>query len=346
IASPHALDLKVTTRHLNVAAMRSFGLAAMPVIGQTPKGVWKGWARYREGTWTSESQLEGASLQLEGIAEPLQIDSAAVHLTATRVRADRIAGSAGDTAFTASYEDRPNSQQPAKFTLSIADADAAALERLLSPTLARTGPGFLARTLRLRSRPPAPAWLKSRHAEGTLSIDSIAAGDWKARSFKARMLWNGTDVRLTDITSQLDTAAFAGNLDLDLAAPSPKYHLAGALNGVAYHGGSLDLTGIVDAEGSGLQLFETARAEGTVKGRAVAFSPEADFRTVTAGFLLQAPGAAPRWRLTNVEVTQAGATLQGSGATQEDGRLLLELSQGERQVRYTGTLFVARAATK
>ncbi|MEO8097985.1 MAG: AsmA family protein [Acidobacteriota bacterium] len=344
LASPHALDLKVTTRRLNVAAMRSFGLAAMPVLGQTPKGVWKGWARYVEGMWTSESQLEGASLQLDGLAEPLKIDSATVHLTATRIRADRIAGSLGATSFTAAYEARPNSTQPAKFALTINEADAAELERLLAPTLSRAEPGFLARTLRLRAAAPAPAWLKARRAEGTVAIDSVAAGEWRARGLKAKLSWNGTALQLTDVSAQLDAAAFAGTVGLDLAAPAPKYHLEGTLNGVAYHGGALDLTGWVDAEGSGVQLFETARAEGTVKGRTVAFAPEADFRTLTAAFQLQAPGATPRWKLSNVEVTQAGATLQGSGASQEDGRLLLELTQGERQVRYTGTLFVARAA--
>jgi len=88
-----------------------------------------------------------------------------------------------------------------------------------------------------------------------------------------------------------------------------------------------------------VQLLETAHAEGTAKGRAVAFAPEADFRTLTAAFQLQPYGTNPRWKLSNVEVTQAGVTLLGSGASQEDGRLLLDLAQGDSKVRYAGTVF-------
>jgi len=120
-----------------------------------------------------------------------------------------------------------------------------------------------------------------------------------------------------------------------LATPATKYHLAGTLTGVAYQGGSLDLTGSVDAEGSGPQMLQTARAEGTAKGRAIAFSPEADFRTVSAGFQMQPLGTAPRWKLSNVETPQG----LGSGVTQEDGQLVITLGAAH----YTGPLFTTRA---
>ena len=44
------LDLKITTRGLSVPDMRSFGVAAIPLLEQTPQGKWKGWARYE---WAS-----------------------------------------------------------------------------------------------------------------------------------------------------------------------------------------------------------------------------------------------------------------------------------------------------
>ena len=52
----------------------------------------------------------------------------------------------------------------------------------------------------------------------------------------------------------------------------------------------MDFDGTADAEGSGLQLLATARAEGTFKGRSVSFAPDADFRTATGRFELKERG--------------------------------------------------------
>ncbi len=331
LASPHALDLRITTRGLAVNTLRSFGLPNIPVIGESPQGTWSGWARYQDEKWTSESQLRDAKVVLTGFAVPLELTSANVSLSPNRVAVNRIVGKLGETAFSGSYEARGT--QPARFTLAIPEANATELDRVLSPTLARAGPGFIDRTLRRTTA--IPEWLKTRHAEGTITIDSVTAGDWRARDLKARMQWDGATVHLTNITAQLDPATFAGTLDLDLTTPASKYHLAGAINGIPYRGGALDLTGTVDAQGSGTQLFETARAEGTAKGCSIAFAPDADFRTLSAAFQMQPLGTAPRWKVANVETPQG----QGSGVTQEDGQLVLTLGQS----RYTGLLFPPRA---
>ena len=244
----------------------------------------------------------------------------------------KIAGRIAETPFSASFEKKGT--QPAKFSLELDEADAEEMQRILTPTLAREGPGFLARTLRLRGAPPVPAWLKARKAEGTISIASATAGEWKGREVKARVQWDGTAAHFTNITAQLDSGAATGTMDVDLATPVAKYHLEGSVNSVAYHGGSLDLTGTVDAEGIGDALLSSAHAEGTVRGRNIAFAQDADFRTFSAAFTMQPLGTAPRWKLTNVEAN----ALQGTGATLEDGRLQLDLGSA----RYTGTLFAPK----
>ena len=330
LASPHALDLRISTRGLSVTTLRSFGLPNIPLIGESPQGTWSGWARYQNEKWTSESQLRDAKLTLDGFSAPLELASANVSLAANRVSVSRIVGRLGETGFTGSYEARGT--QPSRFTLVVAETNATELDRVLTPTLARAGPGFIDRTL--RRTVTIPEWLKSRRAEGTITIESVTAADWHARELKARLQWNGATIHLTNITTQIDPATFAGTLDLGLTTAATKYHLAGAINGIAYRGGVLDLTGTVDAEGSGTQLFETARAEGTAKGRNIAFAPEADFRTLSAAFQMHPLGTAPRWKLSNVETPQG----QGSGTTQEDGQLVLTLGQSH----YTGALFAPR----
>ena len=62
---------------------------------------------------------------------------------------------------------------------------------------------------------------------------------------------------------------------------------------------------------------------------------------MTARFEMQGGGPASRWKLSNVEANQSGESLAGTGASQADGRLVLELTSRGRPMRYTGTLFTA-----
>ena len=95
-------------------------------------------------------------------------------------------------------------------------------------------------------------------------------------------------------------------------------------------------------KGEGADLLDSAHAEGTLRGRSILFAPDAEFRSVTARFEMQGGGAASRWKLSNVEVNQSGESLAGTGASQADGRMVLDLISRGRPLRYTGTLFTSR----
>src|SRR5262249_24333708 len=57
LTEPRALDVKVTTRGLNVADTRSFALVTIPVLEHISQGSWRGWTRYSEGEWSGEFEL-------------------------------------------------------------------------------------------------------------------------------------------------------------------------------------------------------------------------------------------------------------------------------------------------
>jgi hypothetical protein len=349
---PRSLDLKITTRGLSVASMRSFGLEAIPLLEQTPQGTWRGWARYQGGDWSGESELQNARIALDGLAEPLLIKSAAVSLSGKRVAVNRLQAKAGAIAITGSYRWEPgpelsdnepsNKVRPDKLDLKIDEADIMELARLFAPALLRDR-GFLARTLRLGANAPIPAWLKALRTEGAVSIGSLTAGDVRLRGITAQVKWNGPSVLLTELSGSSELAEFTGDLGIDLSTGTPRYHFNGKVVDIAYKGGELDLEGILDAEGEGSDLFESARAEGTLRGRAILFAPDTEFRAVTARFEMQGGGAASRWKLSNVEVNQSGESLAGTGASQSDGRLVLELVSRGKPLRYTGTLFTLAA---
>jgi len=275
---------------------------------------------------------------VDGLAEPLLIRSASVSLNGKRVAVTRLQAKAGAIAFTGNYRWERDPERPDKFDLKIDDADAAELARLFTPALLRER-GFLARTLRLGANAPVPAWLKAIRTEGAVSIGSLTAGEVQFRGVTAKVKWNGPEVQLSELSGSTEPAEFAGDLSIDLRAGSPRYHFDGKLKDVAYKGGRLDLEGILDTEGDGADVFENARAEGTLRGRGILFAADTEFRAVTARFEMLGGGSASRWKLSNLEVSQSGESLAGTGASQADGKLVLELVSRGKPLRLTGTLF-------
>jgi hypothetical protein len=337
------LDLRITARNLSVADIRSFGLSTIPVLEQTPQGSWRGWARYRwtagnPGEWSGEYDLLNARIPIDGFADGLRIQSAAVTAAPGRVSINRLRARIGTIAFTGDYRWEPAAIRPHKFHITIPEADAAEIERLFAPSLVRER-GFLARTLRLAPA-PVPDWLKARRADGTFVIGSLKFGDTQANVASARLLWDGAFVHVARLNAHIsqtdgDAAEAAGVLAIDLSGHAPSYRFDGKLHNVAYKGGTLDFDGSAETEGTGVQLLLAAHGEGSFRGRSIAFTPETEFHTV-AGCFDALPGA--RWKVSCLDVVQGGDTYSGTGATQSDGRLVLDLTSRGRQIRYTGTL--------
>ena len=342
---PRSLDLKITTRGLSVASMRSFGLEAIPMLEQTAEGTWHGWAHYQGGDWSGESELRNARIVVNGLAEPVLIRSASVSLNGKRVAVNRLQAKVGRIAFTGGYRWEPDPEpsekpRPDKFDLKVDEADIGELSRLFTPALLRDR-GFLARTLRLGANAPVPAWLKAIRTEGVISIGTLTAGDLRLQGITAQVKWNGPAVQLTALSGSSAPSEFTGDLSVDLNTGTPHYRFDGKVMDIAYKGGTLDLEGILDAAGDGSDFFDSVRAEGTLRGRAILFAPDTEFRTVAARFEMQGAGAASRWKLSNVEANQSGESLVGTGASQTDGRLVLELVSRGKPLRYTGTLLTA-----
>jgi hypothetical protein len=337
------LDLKITARNLSVTDIRSFGLSSIPVLEQTAQGTWRGWARYRwtpgaAGEWSGEYDLQNARIAVDGLADPVRIQSASVVAAVGRISVNRLRARIGDIALTGDYRWEPAAIRPHKFHFTIPEADAAEIERLCAPVLVHER-GFLARTLRLAPA-PVPDWLKSRRADGTLVIARLTLGDTRASISSARLLWDGALLRVAHLDAQVnqpdaDPAEVTGELAIDLSAYAPRYRFDGKLRDLAYKGGTLDFDGSAEAEGAGVQLLLGAHGQGSFRGRSISFNPDAEFQTVAGCFDLL-PGA--HWKVSCLDVVQAGETYAGTGATQPDGRLVLDLTNRGRQIRYTGTL--------
>jgi hypothetical protein len=337
---PHDLELAIATRGLDVSLMRSFAIAEIPVLREATAGSWRGSVRYKAGVWSGGFELRDARVAVDGIAKPIEIRSAAVALNGPRVSVTRVRARTGDLAFNADYQWDPSREPPYKFAVTIPQANAADLQDLLAPTLFREG-GFLSRTLGLGSTPRPPQWLVERMAEGALAIESLALGANTIHGLSTRIRWDGTKVIAGALKASLDPGTLVGDLNIDLATALPQLHFEGRIGDLAYRGGMVDLDGTLDAGGNVRDFLASVRAEGTLRGRSIAFAPEADFRAISGDFEWQGFGPQSKWKFSNLEINQGGEVLTGSAATAGNGKLQLDLTGKGRQIRYSAALFSA-----
>ena len=101
--------------------------------------------------------------------------------------------------------------------------------------------------------------------------------------------------------------------------------------------GKLDGLGTIETWGTGLQLAANLTAEGTFTGTGLDFGGLLG-RTVSGNYSLAWGQTAPRVRLTGLSLRSDDDLYTGHGATQDDGRLAILLSDGVKDLRLSGTL--------
>jgi len=349
------IEVKIATRRMNLGDLRAvgaLGAGAIPLLDRLANGTWRGALTYArpyakpiytqpplsaDGGWSSDFEVQNTRLTVDGVIDPVQIQSASVNISleqdAEQIAVTRIRAKLGDIAFTGEYRWGADAAHPQRFRLDIPEADWDEIERLFQPTTSREG-GLLARTLRLGAAGATPQWLTDRNAEGTVSIEALTVADAQFSVNTARVAWNGAAVKVSGIQGKIADAALTGDLRVDLLGRVPAYRFEGKIEDLAYKGGKLDFKGSVTAAGSGAALLASVKAEGTLRGRSITFSPDAEFRRVAGRFQMSMTAAGPKWKLSGLELTQGSDNYSGEGATQADGKLVLDLLSGGRQVHY------------
>jgi hypothetical protein len=162
----------------------------------------------------------------------------------------------------------------------------------------RRNASLLARAL---GRTGVPDWLRDRKLEGSIRIGDLELGGAHVENVRARLVWDTTRVNLLALGARLDGAALEGSLAITLGQQRPSYKLTGKLKDLLWQAGKLDAEGTLEAAGLGQQLISSLR-------------------------------------LTDLSLRTEDEIFTGSGSMQEDGRLLLLLTNGNREMRMSGTL--------
>jgi hypothetical protein len=339
-AGAATLDLQISTEGMDVGALRSqAALAAVPWLEQLRAGRWRGQLHYRAGPgapegWTGKATLSEAEIPVAGIEGPLRIETARASIDHARVVLDRIEGSVGDIAFNGEYRFEPQAARPHRVRLAVEELDAAALEERLAPTLRRSGN----LVLRALGRAALPDWLKSRAVEGTVRIGSLQLGGAELENVQAHLLWDGARAELNGVQARVAEGALTGRLTVNLRGSSPSYRFTGRARGVAWQSGKMDLEGALETSGTGAQLLARLNSSGTFSGTGLELGGPAPLRSAAGSYRFAMARTAPRLSFTDLELSTADDTYTGRGETQEDGRLVLLLTNGSREMRMSGAL--------
>jgi hypothetical protein len=331
--------LSISTEAMKVESLRAqVALAAVPWLEQVGAGQWSGRLNYHSGAgsagWTGNLQIKNATVPVPGLAHPIEIASARAEMGGARVVLDRIDAAAGKVPFGGSYLYEPGAAHPHRVRLRIGHADAADIEAELMPTLRRST-SLIARAL---GRTGVPDWMKDRSVEGTVYIEDLALAGTHLEDFRGRLVWEVARAELDAVQAKIDRATVSGKLAVNLRGARPSYRFAGKVKGLAWRSGKVDAEGSLETSGTGSQLLARLTSGGTFSGAALDIGAPAPLRALAGTYSLAWRQSTPVLQLTNLNLRTEEDTYTGQGATQDDGRLLILLTSGEKEMRLTGTL--------
>lgn len=337
-----SFDLNIATESMKVEGLQTqAALAAVPILEKVQSGVWKGALRYQyqpagTGEWSGSLQLQNVTLPLPGLAVPLRIQSAHARLDGARVTLEKAQITAGNLTALADYHYEPGAIRPHRVRISVQNVDAADIEALLLPALQRNR-GLIARALGL-GRAPIPDWLREEYVDGTIGVDALHLGAIDLHKVRARLVWNGTSATLADVAGSLENGTVTGRLNIDLRGNDPVYHLAGQLKSVEWNGGTYDADASLDTSGTGPALLANLRSEGSFTGQSFEDAPLNQFDSVSGCYAFAWDKTTPRLRFTELRMPAGDELYLGRGGMEDDGRLLIQASNGSRQLSMSGTL--------
>ena len=335
----NTLDLAISTDGMKVKSLRAqVALAAVPWLEQVSDGEWTGLLHYHHepqtAGWSGALEISDARIAVAGLTDPLEIGDAHVRIDGARVVVDQLHAQAGKLAFSGEYRYEPGTARPHRLRVRAVQFNAADLEAELMPVL-RRNTSLLARAL---GRTALPDWLRQINLEGSVQIDDLQLADAHLQNVRARLVWDAARVDLQSIQAKLARATLNGALAVNLRGSRPAYQLTGRLSGLSWQSGKLDAQGTLETSGTGEDLLANLKSEGIFSGVGLDFGALGSRRTAAGSYSLVWAQAAPRLRLTDLSLRTEDETYIGRGATQEDGRLLILLTNGIKEMRMSGSL--------
>jgi hypothetical protein len=166
----------------------------------------------------------------------------------------------------------------------------------------------------------------------------LTAGDLRWDKLKLRLNWRGAQVDIAELVSAWHGGELKAKGSLSLAAPAPVYRLQGRLKGFAWRGAKIDATGKLETSGSGIELFQNLRSDGTLSTADIPLLEEAECLFAKGRYEVSIRRGVPRVKLTSLEVALDDEIYQGQGSSLADNRVAIDLVSEKRELRLVGRL--------
>jgi hypothetical protein len=171
------------------------------------------------------------------------------------------------------------------------------------------------------------------HADGAIQVGTLQLGGSEFTRIRSRVIWDGAELRLPDVQSQLGPATIAGAIALHLGRRQPTYEIEGKVAGIPWHSGKVDGEGELVTSGTGSALFDHLRAKGSFEGKGIDLTPLDTYDTVAGSFEWAWDSRNPRLHLTQLQMKSGSDTFQGTGDSQDNGQVMVKLTDGARQIQ-------------
>jgi hypothetical protein len=340
-ADGRKLDVELSSDGMSIASLkRQISVAGIPLLGNATSGTWKGDLRYRNEIWSGDVNLQDADIPFEAFSEPLHLVSAEATIDGTGLSLKRVNLSIGGLHAQGDYRYDALAARPHKFRIAVPEASGPVLEKLLMPTLRRGN--FLTYAFNF-GRVPAPDWLRNMRADGTIQTGRLDLGSGRFTKLRTRLIWEGTDVQLAGLEARFGEAAFKGAATIHLEGRQPGYELQGKLSGLAWRGGTIGAEGMLSTSGTGMTLLSNMRAQGSFDGKDIEFAAPDGYESVTGTFEWASDARDPKLHLPQLVMKTGADTYLGSAELDENGQLVVKVSDGAKHIQAAGAIFNGEA---
>ena len=325
-------DVELSSDGMALASLRrQVSVAGIPLLGNATSGTWKGDLRYStDSGWAGAINLADADIPFEAFGAPLHVISADATIDQAGLVMKRVSLSLGGVAAQAEYRYQTAAARPHQFRIVVAEASAPAIEKLLMPALRR---GNLLTYAFNFGRVPEPDWLRNMHAEGTIQAGTFDLAGARFTKLRARVIWDGSNVKLTGLQSGFGDAQFSGSATIRLAGRQPAYEVQGKLTGLPWRSGKLNAEGTLAASGTGAGLLTNLRANGTFDGK------DLDAYDSAEGLFDWSWDARnPKLKLTQLVLKTGVDTYSGTAEMEDNGQLVLKVGDGTHHIQAAGAI--------
>jgi hypothetical protein len=284
--------------------------------------------------WAGQFQFRDTTLRPPVLAVPLEHSQGRVIFNDSALELDHFSAALANQEISASYRYNPASKRPEHLRLDVPAADLADIQAALAPVL--RSQGLLARLgLTRRSIPP---WLAERNLDADLRIARFSINGANLGSLSSHLTWQGPHIQFASVELALPQGLLRAHGSAQLGSYSPQYRFSGTATRFPWRDGFLGADGEVTTAGTGSDILQNLRANGSFSGENVQLSDDDSFDTIAGVFDFSFANAWPDLRLSKIEASDGENTWQGQAVTQADGKLIVHLEHEGQQRHIVSTL--------